>query len=164
MCTWTAGVHSGRRLAACSAAAQPGCGVCGRGAAICNSWRHPGGVTCIRCSKVPTFGATHCCHWAPCDLVQFVLWLVAHARGMVRSPLIGQEHSRCVGRPFSQVRSSRSVSLAYSQRPAAHAIVDLRNVPGFVPDSRWFSIAGCTACPAVLVWLKQRHHRCMSLV
>jgi hypothetical protein len=78
--------------------------------------------------------------------------------------LFGQEHSRFVGRPFLQVCSSQSISLAYSQRPAAHAIVDLRNVPGFVPDSRWFSTAGCIACTAVLACLTQRRRRRMSLV
>ena len=48
------------------------------------------------------------------------------------------------------------MSLAYRQRPAAHAIIDLRHVPGFVPDSR------CPPCcwlhsTSVLVCLAHRH-------
>ena len=37
---------------------------------------------------------------------------------------------------ISQARSSPRVSFAYKQRPAPYAIIDMRNVPNFVPNNR----------------------------
>jgi hypothetical protein len=39
-----------------------------------------------------------------------------------------------------QTSSSGRVSLAYKQRPAPHAIIDLRNVPSFVPDNQYVAL------------------------